>query len=382
MISIKETIDRLNGQEERFLAVRGCYLAAISASSEYAVEVSPELTRENRLTLGALHSELSASRDIEALTESRATLVKALEDYRDKAAACLSGKERDLRAMLISLAEAAEVLSEHNDRHSLRLTRFTQNLQVVARGTDLARMRGKLSEAVEDLKSAQDEMRHDNAGLLAGMHEQLVIFQKRLERIEGRAFEDRVTGLLNRSEGEVKLTDRLKGELPVSIIMVDLDDFKRVNDRFGHASGDQVLRTVALILTNGLRSCDTVCRWGGDEFLIMVAGDRAMAEQQAARLRVQLGVRCKLVILRELHEVGISASLGVAQAHAGERMEELVARADDDLYRQKRACIQRNAPPSAVVPGLIVPSGADVAEGATENDIASLSRGLAEAPTP
>jgi len=225
-------------------------------------------------------------------------------------------------------------------------------------------------------------MRHDNAGLLAGMHEQLVIFQKRLERIEGRAFEDRVTGLLNRSEGEVKLTDRLKGELPVSIIMVDLDDFKRVNDRFGHASGDQVLRTVALILTNGLRSCDTVCRWGGDEFLIMVAGDRAMAEQQAARLRVQLGVRCKLVILRELHEVGISASLGVAQAHAGERMEELVARADDDLYRQKRACIQRNAPPSAVVPGLIVPSGADVAEGATENDIASLSRGLAEAPTP
>jgi hypothetical protein len=107
-----------------------------------------------------------------------------------------------------------------------------------------------------------------------------------------------------------------------------------------------------------------------------------MAEQQAARLRVQLGVRCKLVILRELHEVGISASLGVAQAHAGERMEELVARADDDLYRQKRACIQRNAPPSAVVPGLIVPSGADVAEGATENDIASLSRGLAEAPTP
>jgi hypothetical protein len=72
MISIKEDIARLNGQEERFLAVRGCYLAAISAICEDAVEVSPELTRENRLTLGALHSELSASEDIEALTgESR-----------------------------------------------------------------------------------------------------------------------------------------------------------------------------------------------------------------------------------------------------------------------------------------------------------------------
>jgi diguanylate cyclase (GGDEF)-like protein len=209
------------------------------------------------------------------------------------------------------------------------------------------------------------------------MHEQLITFQERLERTEGRAFEDRVTGLLNRGEGEARLTDRIKQQLPVSVILIDLDDFKHVNDRFGHASGDQILRTVAHILTNQLRSCDTVCRWGGDEFLVMLRGDRVMAEQQAARLRVQLAVRCKLVILRELHDVGISASLGVAQALAGETMEDLVTRADEDLYRQKRARHPQNAPRSVVVQ-----SGTDVPEGAQENDIASLSRGLAEGPTP
>jgi len=371
MLSIKETIARLNGQDERFLAVRGCYLAAISAIGEYAVEVSPELTRRNRLTLGALQSEVAASEDIEALTESRATLVRALEDYRDKAAACLSGKEKDVRAMLISLAEAAEVLAGQNDQHSQRLSRFTQNLQIIARGTDITRMRRELAGAVEELKSAQVAMSGDNGSLVAGMHGQLMTFQKRLERTEGRAFEDPLTGLLNRGEGEARLAERLEGAQAVSVILVDLDDFKQVNDNFGHASGDQVLRTVAHILTNELRSCDTVCRWGGDEFLVTLAGDRAMAEQQAARLRVQLGIRCKLVILRELHEIAISASLGVAQARAGETMQELVARADGDLYLQKKARRQQR-----------VANAGDGSEGAQGNDTARLSRGVAGAPTP
>jgi diguanylate cyclase (GGDEF)-like protein len=194
----------------------------------------------------------------------------------------------DLRAMLISWPRLRRSLPGTTIGIPMTAEQVHAESSDVARGTDLTRMRDKLSEAVEELKSAQDEMRRDNTGLLAGMHEQLMTFQKRLERTEGRAFEDRVTGLLNRGEGEARLTDRLKQELPVSVILVDLDDFKHVNDRFGHASGDQVLRTVAHILTNELRSCDTVCRWGGDEFLVMLAGDRAMAEQQAARLRVQL----------------------------------------------------------------------------------------------
>jgi diguanylate cyclase (GGDEF)-like protein len=336
MLSIKEAIARLDGRDRRFQTVLGCYLAAISAICEQAVEVAPELTSENRLTLRALHSKLEASPEIEALTESRATLVHALEDYRRKAAACLARKEEDLRAILISLAEGAETLAGHNGRHSVRLNRFTKHLQVVASGADLTRMRHELADAVEELKSAQVEMSLDNDNLVAGMQKQLITFQKRLERTEGRAFEDPLTGLLNRGEGEARLAERLKGQQPLSIVLIDLDDFKQVNDNFGHASGDQVLRTVAHILTGGLRSGDMVCRWGGDEFLVMVNGDRAKAEQQASRLRVQLGIRCRLVILREMHDVEISASLGVSQARAGEGVEDLVARADLDLYEQRR----------------------------------------------
>jgi diguanylate cyclase (GGDEF)-like protein len=270
------------------------------------------------------------------LTASRAKLVRALKEHKSKAAAIITGKEGDLRAMMNSLAEVAKTLAGHNDRHSHRLNRFTQQLQTVARGSDLAAMRRELTEAVGELKSTEAEMNRDNGSLVIEMREQLVTFQKRLERTEGRAYGDSLTGLLNRGEGEARLVARLAEVLPVSVILVDLDNFKQINDHYGHASGDQVLRTVSHILTSHLGTSDMVCRWGGDEFLVLIAGDKATAEKRAERLYDQLKIRCKLVILRETCDIDISACLGVAQARAGDTVNNLVARADMDLYRQKK----------------------------------------------
>jgi diguanylate cyclase (GGDEF)-like protein len=336
VISIKDTIARLDVHEQRFQTAFSCYLAAISAIGEHAVEVAPELTRENRHSLQVLHSELSGNPAAETLTASRATLISTLEDYKSKAAAVITGREGDLRAMMSSLAEVAKTLAGHNDLHSQRLNRFTQQLQTVARGTDLASMRRELAEAVVELKSTQAEMSRDHDGLVLDIREQLVTFQQRLERTESRAYGDSLTGLLNRGEGEARLVARLAAGLPFSVILVDLNDFKQINDQYGHVSGDQVLRTVAHILTSCLRTSDMVCRWGGDEFLLLIAGDKAVADQRALRLYDQLKVRCKLVSLREMYDVDISACLGVSQARAGDTVDDLVVRADMDLYRQKK----------------------------------------------
>lgn len=337
LFSLKKTIDKLERDEQRFRTVLDCYLAALHGIDEHAVDVAPELTGDYRTSLRALHRQVSDSPGIEELTQSRTALIHALEEYRSKATACLAKKEEDLRAMLFSLAEAAETLGGFNDRHSGRLKTFTEQLQIVGRGIDLSQMRRELKERVAEFKIAQGEMSLDNSSLVTSMNKQLAEFQKRLERTERRAFKDPLTGLLNRGEGEARLVGQLEKGTPVSVILVDLDDFKQINDRYGHVAGDQVLKTFGHILAHNVRVSDSVCRWGGDEFLIILPGEEPIAVQRALILREQLSTRCKLLILNNIYDVGVSASLGVAQALPGEMVADLIARADMDLYRQKNA---------------------------------------------
>jgi diguanylate cyclase (GGDEF)-like protein len=113
-------------------------------------------------------------------------------------------------------------------------------------------------------------------------------------------------------------------------LLADLDHFTEVNDRHGHAIGDQVLREVALRLDHSLRQADTVARWGGEEFLILApTTDLAQAEQLAARL-VEV-VRSEPVVGR----IPVTISIGVSCYRAGDSLESLLQRADQALYRAK-----------------------------------------------
>ncbi|HVA32585.1 MAG TPA: GGDEF domain-containing protein, partial [Candidatus Baltobacteraceae bacterium] len=118
-----------------------------------------------------------------------------------------------------------------------------------------------------------------------------------------------------------------------AVLMLDIDHFKRVNDELGHAAGDACLRRIAEIAVDSVRAGDTVCRIGGEEFLIVMPGatpDSAMMVGDRLRLSISLsGLR---------HATGepITASLGVAAAAAGDTAETLIARADAALYEAKR----------------------------------------------
>jgi diguanylate cyclase (GGDEF)-like protein len=103
---------------------------------------------------------------------------------------------------------------------------------------------------------------------------------------------DILTGLLNHGEAELRLRKRLEQGEVVSLIILDLNGFKQINDRWGHTCGDQVLKAFSRILANVTRISDAVCRWGGDEFLVILQGDEGLAQQRAAemfgRLRVHI----------------------------------------------------------------------------------------------
>ena len=156
------------------------------------------------------------------------------------------------------------------------------------------------------------------------------------EKLKNQALRDPLTGLYNRRYMEdtlqrfVRLAERENRE--ISVVMVDLDHFKRLNDERGHAFGDQVLRDTAVALVGSLRETDVVCRYGGEELVVLLPDcpiERAKDKAELLRLRIEE--------LSNTHGAEISASFGVASVpHTSQSVADLLAAADAALYKAKQ----------------------------------------------
>jgi len=187
---------------------------------------------------------------------------------------------------------------------------------------------------------------------LAGLEELARQVSAHLEMVDlisdlgAAATRDPLTGVANR----LILEDRLRHLIarrtirdhPLVVAMVDLDDFKEINDRHGHATGDHVLRTVALSLTKAVRPEDTVARLGGDEFVVCAQlGAHDLAEKFRARLQSAASPPIRLPGLQLLP----SATVGLASAVDADSADAILERADQDLYRRKQRRREQELPP-------------------------------------
>ncbi len=155
--------------------------------------------------------------------------------------------------------------------------------------------------------------------------------------LEELASTDRLTGLLNRHAGEAALDEAhelaVRSGRPYSVIMGDIDHFKGVNDSLGHQEGDSVLLEVARILVETKRSTDSVVRWGGEEFLVILP-ECSLTDASKVAERMRLETQLQTTSAPGLEAV--TMSLGVAQWQPGDHELGLLARADAALYRAKR----------------------------------------------
>lgn len=158
--------------------------------------------------------------------------------------------------------------------------------------------------------------------------------QQTVAELEQVASTDKLTGIWNRR----RLEDCVRREMerferykhPLSLLIIDIDFFKAINDQYGHGTGDHVLQLLTTLLQGGLRGADSLARWGGEEFVILCPDtNRATAATLAERLRAQ-------VAQTRFPDVGqLTVSVGVAECDAGESWGEWFQRADEALYRAK-----------------------------------------------
>ncbi len=150
------------------------------------------------------------------------------------------------------------------------------------------------------------------------------------DRLAEMATTDELTGLLNYRTFYAWLSGAIETALinntPVSLLFIDVDNFKKCNDTYGHQTGDALLRTIGKIVRQAVRTNDRAFRYGGDEFAVIVHGNASAAECAAERIRERFS---------QTENFGTSLSLGVAEYHSGMDTKTFVKTADEALYRAK-----------------------------------------------
>ena len=249
-----------------------------------------------------------------------------------------------------AILESGSVMSEElgNVRETLRAA----EADTLAYGETLAGATSQLGDAatdpgikklVESLVSATAKMQrrsHDLEHKLQATSKEVTKLRDNLERVREEAMTDSLTGIANRKRFDESLRKACREAdshgTPLSLVLCDIDFFKRFNDTWGHQTGDQIIRFVAGCLTRHAPEAHVVARYGGEEFGIVMP---AATPQEALAIaeKIRRTVESKKLLRKSTNEDlgNITISMGIASFQAGESIETLIERADTHLYRSK-----------------------------------------------
>jgi diguanylate cyclase (GGDEF)-like protein len=259
-----------------------------------------------------------------------------------------SEQRNQIAALLAMVHETVSTVAGSQQSVHEVLTGSAERFERIAQAGSLQQMQALLVSEVATLKRVTIERR---AAWERTSHEfgtRLASLESQLDHTRREAAVDPLTNIANRRAFELAYRERLQPAGQGFVIaMIDVDNFKTINDQCGHAVGDRVLVAVAQSLTGSLRSDDVVARLGGDEFVVLAAGlTLGQAEMRLNGIGRAVKEACRPLVPEG---IATSISIGVAERSAGDTAESLQQRADAALYEAKRAGKGRVAAKASVL---------------------------------
>lgn len=202
----------------------------------------------------------------------------------------------------------------------------------------------ELKKLVAGMVSQTQKMMSENKTLESKLEKSSSTMQElkqEMETVRKEAFTDGLTGIANRKkfdqEVEIMAKEAQENDQTLSLVICDIDHFKSFNDTYGHQIGDQVLRLVARVLHDGVKGRDLPCRYGGEEFVIILPDTETENAKKVADV-LRNAVKSKEIRNRATGETltPVTISMGVAQLDSEETIKEWIERADKALYRAKK----------------------------------------------
>ncbi len=333
MISLRKSMEQQ--AEEVLQSALKSYGDVFVAFGKAGAQACPPVSSELRESLLNLRQRLNAEASASTIEETEQLLEAELQSWSARAAHFFQNKTDEVQEILEIVAKAAGQIGERDQRYSKQFGKLTERLQATAKLNDLSAIRQSLVRSVAEMETCVTKMTQDGQDSVSALRAQMSIYEARLEEVERIASQDALTGLTNRRKLERQLELMVSLARPFSLIYIDLNGFKTINDTYGHQAGDDLLKQFAGELRTAFRTTDMVGRWGGDEFIVLVDADFRAAVNKVER--IQKWVDGEYIVNTEcgLRKVKVGAASGVASWEAGDTATSILQRADAAMYAHK-----------------------------------------------
>jgi diguanylate cyclase (GGDEF)-like protein len=318
-------------------SVLAAYQAALSSMGASGQRAVPMLGAMLSTALARIGHALSQTATSDAVRDARRHVDEALFLWADKAQENQKQSEQTVRELLLVVFEATESTGNRDEKFSREITDLSDRLRRVAGLDNLPLIRRSIMENTNALNKSVTKMAEEGRESIRKLTSEIADYQSRLMASERRALIDPLTCLANRRGFEQQLAQRVQSGQPFSLLVVDLNGFKATNDRYGHIVGDEILKRFASELKAQFLSEDTVARWGGDEFVGIVAGPAREGTARADRVRHWVLGEYELTLDDQTIRVVVDAALGTVAWNGTESGLELFDRGDKEMYRVKQA---------------------------------------------
>lgn len=295
-----------------------------------------------------LHGQISALQEIVSKPLDRRAIADAERSLRDAVIRqgtlkqSLTDAKATLKSLMTTFIDRLGDLTASTGEYHNKIEVYSQK---IGKADNLAELGHILKDVMHDTRIIQASAMRSHEVLLSHKKQadeaeaKIRELEKELEEVSELVREDQLTGALNRRgldetlDRELKRSDRSKA--PVSIALLDIDNFKKLNDTLGHQAGDRALQHLTKVIKETLRPADTVGRYGGEEFLIVLP-DTGLEAAIEALQRLQRDLTKKF-FLHNNERILVTFSAGVALRHEDEQTDDLIARADKAMYKAKQS---------------------------------------------